>query len=1791
MSQDPIAARIAEIAKESKARADAGCSIMGNTCAAQVSLRRRVEELRARGLSSHEATQRAQRESVGTDHFEDVCWSDCGHDSSDDEDVMSSRTISMIGDVLEDIIKSKESVASSVSSDQLEKLAEVIFSARPVAQWARVIINTTKRFKNFSHFHKATLRLMSGSITLYEVVRALGPDWDPVARALEVLAQQGLVEVCEAMGGQMSAVPIHALLRNGASLTCADSDGRLPAHAAASRVSPALGAIVKLAPIALLMQDNAGVTPLELMPNCNIRDLLDRSSANRALFSQLVDAAFQCLSDYPKQTAHVLQTKPQAAAVWKELASAGGYCSFLECWEDGPDIEIDRMTAEALDAENSAAHRYQRGIQRLGLLRNLASEHASAMVELNPEEMRLRLDRLELALREQQESSSQKILEQDKELRRVKALLAEREEDLLLRQCQVQNVQSSANLVHPHGPSHAPDWVGRAQTKTKPWTSTSDVLQSVPGCSDEFQVILDIRRARLADVDTDALPHEIRHGVIEMQRSLAAAVDRLAHDLYESQAHFMQELLQNADDNKYAAGSNPKLRFFVRSQWGTNGADRSQSYFFADNNEVGLSEADVWALCDISRSSKSASDACTTGYKGVGWKSVFRVCVAPHILSGRWRFRFNSVGLGMLTPEWIQDEEYVTLPDEVKQSHAAGNTVFFLPLNDAQAVSSIVEEMKVMEEDDTQLLFLHRIREIHFSRAVQGQDCVVRQEMNETEHLVRRSTTKKSAESTGCTVEDFAVQTQFEVRSLRGVTVAFPLVLEPPPQRLFAVLPVRAVGFHFAVQAPFHLTASRAELHRSPVNVQLRNAVAPAFLEACKATSQIANQALKYLGTEPTDVFWIPVRTEILASLQGIKCIATQAGLAEPSRCLMRGDDPVAALVPDDLLVQACGLFFVVTEHARDVLTDLGVQTFGFPHLVSCLRHDGGTFLTTLWNDSHRSVSLSKIYASLADALRAEPEQVHQIQDLMVFPICAHSQVSSYALAWSSSINLYTAFTDELPIEWQVHLVGCLHPELELSAGGWKLLHLLNAKAVDAAMVEYAAFCLLLRGGNGNQKLEADDLWASLAVLRRCFLLDRTPPKPWSELGKAILLLAETGESLSPGKLRLWSFLGVDVRLPKDISKRVCEIAGFHKGLTASQSKYVRMMRPTLTAHGPDWNLGWEVFLSELGCVPLDPTGPCVEGFIDVTLQLGSILCSGQFWQQAIQSKSTMSYLKDAFMLTQHSTELIPGLTNPDQKHPRTGATRRCWLRRLPVKLGSKIFALEDFFAEHTFRDIAGAHLPYVSGIPSGTQADELLQCLGVATEINEPTLLKCLHHLRKNDVQDVGLVADIYGRLGSLGYTRPGDKEIILVPGCGYVHSLGCSWRPFQLSMLQRCCRLYVLRECYERFGADVSNALQQWVREGPETDAAELCDALLQVIACARADPGNPRLLVGKPPVQPTDAAEDLFACAKFVVSRLAEMCALESVVKQDLGYVSPTRCSCFDFFLSNRMIVVPCDDEEECRLLHKGEAYWSVAPELQSTPLAAWALQEHYDNTAAVQSFFTEVLEVRSVLEWKDIPKCHKIPRSVSSSAGGVREGLDIHLVTNWQPEIEFNVEWACQEALQNCRHMKFQESFSEAEAEACPTCPPKARARPRQWRCVGYLQEIPVFAADDSSPPPPRCLPNFRALHCACNAFGLRPEQIAFAYDPSGACVCQQRLFLDYTRIEGAERLQHMEGQVTFWATELAHGIAHQGAGPSASENLLQVQSYILCHCLPAALQACYGMNQAARTAWGMSRESV
>jgi hypothetical protein len=89
-------------------------------------------------------------------------------------------------------------------------------------------------------------------------------------------------------------------------------------------------------------------------------------------------------------------------------------------------------------------------------------------------------------------------------------------------------------------------------------------------------------------------------------RKLQQALQLLSANLYSSQAHFVMELVQNADDNDYHPSTTPTLRVQLFPH-----------AVVVFNNEVGFSEQNIAAVCNVNGSTKHNKSGYI-GQKGIG---------------------------------------------------------------------------------------------------------------------------------------------------------------------------------------------------------------------------------------------------------------------------------------------------------------------------------------------------------------------------------------------------------------------------------------------------------------------------------------------------------------------------------------------------------------------------------------------------------------------------------------------------------------------------------------------------------------------------------------------------------------------------------------------------------------------------------------------------------------------------------------------------------------------------------------------------------------------------------------------------------------------------------------------------------------------------------------------------------------------------------------------------------------------------------------------------------------------
>ena len=202
------------------------------------------------------------------------------------------------------------------------------------------------------------------------------------------------------------------------------------------------------------------------------------------------------------------------------------------------------------------------------------------------------------------------------------------------------------------------------------------------------------------------------------------ALTRLSKELYTNETHFVLELVQNADDNKYTCET-PTLEFVIKS-----------NKIEIHNNEVGFSPVNILALCDIGKSTKPKNLAGFIGKKGIGFKSVFSITDAPEIHSCGFHVRLDiskEESYGYPLPEYVdsvlnEDHEYNEEDDDdeeeieiegtqkepKKEDLISWNTKIILPLKSTYKEKSQMKTLtsKFKKIEPSLLLFLHRLQRI-----------------------------------------------------------------------------------------------------------------------------------------------------------------------------------------------------------------------------------------------------------------------------------------------------------------------------------------------------------------------------------------------------------------------------------------------------------------------------------------------------------------------------------------------------------------------------------------------------------------------------------------------------------------------------------------------------------------------------------------------------------------------------------------------------------------------------------------------------------------------------------------------------------------------------------------------------------------------------------------------------------------------------------------------------------------------------------------------------------------------
>jgi hypothetical protein len=227
-------------------------------------------------------------------------------------------------------------------------------------------------------------------------------------------------------------------------------------------------------------------------------------------------------------------------------------------------------------------------------------------------------------------------------------------------------------------------------------TYTGDENESVQAAFEHIELI---RRGFGVNSGLDSTGQLI---VTNLQGMIERSLEKLSNDLYSEQGHFVLELIQNADDNRYASGRVPTLRFILSSE-----------RILVCNNETGFEPKHIAAICNVGASTKGKHKQGYAGHKGIGFKSVFMVSHRPEIRSGNYHIRFDTVNehgtqhIGYVRPIWVDQCDEV-LPDANEWT-----TCIRLPIKQEAQGDRLQRCFKDIQA--RLLLFLNRLRQIEIT--------------------------------------------------------------------------------------------------------------------------------------------------------------------------------------------------------------------------------------------------------------------------------------------------------------------------------------------------------------------------------------------------------------------------------------------------------------------------------------------------------------------------------------------------------------------------------------------------------------------------------------------------------------------------------------------------------------------------------------------------------------------------------------------------------------------------------------------------------------------------------------------------------------------------------------------------------------------------------------------------------------------------------------------------------------------------------------------------------------------
>ncbi|MCX2741460.1 sacsin N-terminal ATP-binding-like domain-containing protein [Pontibacter anaerobius] len=227
--------------------------------------------------------------------------------------------------------------------------------------------------------------------------------------------------------------------------------------------------------------------------------------------------------------------------------------------------------------------------------------------------------------------------------------------------------------------------------------------------------------------------HQIYQREISLDKAVIArtrgTLDYLRGDLNQSAETAAFELIQNADDYP-----NPEFNNQVHLIF-----EVKDDFLLVKHNGLPFTKSNVHAITNLLTGDADKRESMEkTGYKGIGFKSVFKYSNWVYVRSGNYSFSFDKNKIGEklqweIIPNWVDDQQAFELVKDVEFFNKPVG--FAIRANNKEAVEKIKGFLVNVFNDSKTMLFLKHINQLKY-REGDNLQIVKRKQISESPKII-----------------------------------------------------------------------------------------------------------------------------------------------------------------------------------------------------------------------------------------------------------------------------------------------------------------------------------------------------------------------------------------------------------------------------------------------------------------------------------------------------------------------------------------------------------------------------------------------------------------------------------------------------------------------------------------------------------------------------------------------------------------------------------------------------------------------------------------------------------------------------------------------------------------------------------------------------------------------------------------------------------------------------------------------------------------------------------------------